>query len=160
MTATVAASYKVRLGEPDSALLGASTGTINLDNDTIKARLLMSNSTAETDLADVTTLLSSDIGTLDETTGTPYTAGGETISINTATYSSANSRAEWAAGADTVFSNHGNTLLPARDLQGVLVEKNNNFVISYHTGGFPKTIPSGGADVRIVWDSTGIVRIA
>ena len=158
MTSTVAASYKVRLGQPASALLGASTGTIDLFADTMKARLLMNGRRAETALADVTPLLSSDITTLDETDGTPYTAGGETIGITTATYDSPSGRARWAS-TDTVFTNHGNAGLPSDVLQGVLVEKNNNFVVSYHTGGFPKTIPSGGADVRVVWDSTGVVQI-
>ena len=166
MTATVAAAYKVRLGEANSSLLGAATGAINLNTDAIRARLHMTTTSIDTEITNVAFVTMGDFTTLGETDGDTYTAGGELINVAAGTYDSGNSRAVWASGADTVFAGHGSGgTLPSNDLAGVSTSKDVGAdsvdpIISYHTGGFPKTLPGGGADVRIVWDSTGIIRIA
>ena len=158
MTVTIAATYKVRLGEPDHADLGASTGTINLNTDTIKARLLMTTNDAETDLAATSTVVTGDITTLAEFDGSNYTANGELIAIDTAAYNAGATRYEWKASSDTVFSNLGDDA--SNNVGGVLINRDVSFeVISFHTGGFPKVIPVGGADLRIVWATDGILAI-
>jgi len=135
-------------------LLALFKGEIDLENDTLRVLLVMTNTTADTD---TTAKFVGDVGTLDEHDGTPYAR--QTLVQSPPAIDAPNSRVELPAAA-TVFSSLG---VGTRDVQAALLYKfvtvdgDSPLLVYFDSGGFPFS-PSG-ADLTINWNAEGAVQI-
>jgi len=141
-----------------------ANGTLDLDNDTIKCMLVMTNTTADTDNATADTLTGTNpIGTLDEFDGAGYTggwggAGRKTLANITVSDS----------GGTMTFDNTADltwTSLSAgtRSITGVLIFRAGT---ADDTTGVPIAFlevadtAANGGDITIAFDASGILTIA
>ncbi len=134
--------------------------------DDIRAILVMTNTTADTD-QDATNLSGAgDITTLDEFDGSGYTAhgsGGNALASQAVTQDTGNNRSEFDA-TDLAF---GALSVGTRNIVGMVIYRHvdgttaNDTVVAYiDTGGFnPSTgFAANGSTVTIQWNSEGIIQ--
>ena len=141
-------------------LLDAS---LDLAADTIKALLVMTNTTADTDI-DADTVGA--IGTLDEFDGSGYTAGhgnsGRKTLALTAAVDDTNDRGELTedAGSTTWSSISAGT----RDIQGVLLIRegtsDDTDAIPIGFFEFSSAYTPNGGDLTVNWDSEGVFQVS
>lgn len=130
-------------------------GEIDLQSDDIRAMLVMSNTTADTE-DDANTI--SDFSTLDECDGANYAR--QALANEAVNEDAANDRAEFDAD-NVVFSSLG---AGTRQNVGLVVYKHvtndaDSVPLFYiDTGGFP--FDASGSDVTIQWNTEGIAQIA
>ena len=142
---------------PNSALVRLITGDIDLNADDIRARLVMTNTTCDTevdainDLADYTT-----IDPADATSYADVALTGEAVAAD-----DANDRAEFDA-TDISFTGLGGDA--SRAYQGVLLYK---FVDGTNANDLPVcfiefsgTIPATATQVDVPWNAEGILQAA
>ena len=102
---------------PNTTLGRLLDGTFDLDTDDIRARLVMTNTTCDTEIDDIETL--SDYTTIDPADATGYAdvaLTGETITVN-----NTDNRAEFSTTSDIEFS--GLSGDATRNYQGCLIYK-------------------------------------
>lgn len=133
---------------------GHLDGSVDFDTDTIKAALLMSNTTADTE-ADVDTV--SAITTLDEADATGYSR--LTLASKAVATDDVNDRGE-ADAADLSFTGLGGDA--TRDYQGVLIYKE----VTDDTDSIPicfiefaTTASLGASQVDVTFDAEGIYQL-
>jgi hypothetical protein len=137
------------------AKAGLINGTIDLNTDDIRIALLMTNTTADTEV-DADTI--SAITTLDEcdATGAARVAlTGEAVNLD-----DPNDRAEFDANDASFTSLGGNA---TRDYQGVLVYKhitNDTDAIPICFVDFSADVPKAATQVDIPWNAEGILQLA
>lgn len=128
-------------------------GNIDLVNDDIRVKLLMTNTTADSENDGITNL--SDFTTLDEQDGTNYAVkalSGKAVAIDTG-----NDRAEFDADDVTWTSLGAGT----RDVAGILVYKHvdgtdaNDIAIAW----VEKSGQPDGSNFTINWDAEGILQL-
>ena len=130
--------------------------------DNIRAILVMTNSTADTDEDAANLSGAGDITTLDEFDGSGYTnhsGGGNTLDSQAVTQDTANDRAEFDA-TDVAF---GALSVGTRNILGMVIYRNvdgttaNDTVVAYiDTGGFP--FAANGSTVTVQWNAQGIIQ--
>ncbi len=138
------------------ALADLMSGDIDLNTDDIRCRLVMTNTTADTD-EDAATVAA--ITTLDEMDGANYTAGGEVLTGEAVTADTANDRGKFDAG-DATFSALG---VGTRNVLAALIVKSvdqagADIPIFYIDSGFspPTGVAANGGDFKITWHADGI----
>lgn len=141
----------------NSALDRLWSGGIDLDNDDIRVRLLMTNTTADTEKDGINNI--SDLTTQDKADSTGYADVALTSeAVNT---DDANDRAEFDA-ADVSFTGLGGDA--TRDYQGILVYKYvdgtdaNDIPICFID--FAVDIPKEATQVDVPFDAQGIMQLA
>ncbi len=141
----------------NSAKKGFADGTLDWDTHTIKAALLMTNTTADTQNDGIVHL--SDLTTLDECNSTGYariSLAGKAVNTD-----DGNDRAELDANDISFASLGGNA---SRDIQGVLIYKHvdgtaaNDIVIAFID--FAADIGLGASQIDIPWNAEGIIQLA
>jgi hypothetical protein len=138
-----------------AGMAGLCDGSIDFDGDTIKAALLMTNTTADSENAGIANV--DDFGTLDECDSAGYTRktlGNPAVNIDTG-----NARIE--LDADDVTW----TALAActRDVQGVLIYKHvsdDSDSIPILFVDFASDLTPDGSDVTIPWNAEGIAQLS
>lgn len=141
----------------NNALKGLMDGSLDLDTDDIRAKLLMTNTTADTEIDAISNV--SDITTLDLADSTGY-ADIDMASL-AVTADDDNDRAEFDA-ANLSFTGLGGDA--TRDYQGVLFYKYvdgtdaNDIPITFID--FTANIPSTATQVDVPWDAEGIIQLA
>lgn len=127
-------------------------GNIDLANDDIRVKLLMTNTTADTENSGITNL--SDFTTLDEFDGTNYSV--KSLANLAVSVDNGNNRAEFDAD-DVTWSSLG---AGTRDVAGILLYKHvdgtdgNDIAIAWlEQSGSPD-----GSNFSINWDTQGIVH--
>jgi hypothetical protein len=140
---------------PNSALANLISGTIDLDTDDIRVALLMTNTTADTEVDAIADL--ADYSTLDECDSTGYARvalTGEAVAAD-----DANDRAEFDAN-DASFTSLGGDA--TRAIQGALVYKHvdgtdaNDLPICFVD--FTSDIPTTATQIDIPWNAEGILQ--
>lgn len=135
------------------ALEAVGKGEIDFASDDIRALLVMTNTTADTD-EDAEFV--GDIGTLDEYDGSGYARqalGTQAVAADTA-----NDRAEFTA-ANSVFPSLG---AGTRNAQAVVLYKHvtndaDSPLVAYNDeGGFP--LAGNGQDFNVNWDADGVIQ--
>ncbi len=135
-------------------LLALAKGDIDLEDDVLRALLVMTNTTADTD---TTAKFVGDFGTLDEHDGAAYAR--QTVVHTAPAIDAPNSRVEVAATA-SVWSSLG---AGTRDAQAAVLFKfvtndaDSPVLVYYDSGGFPFT--ASGADFTVNWNAEGIVQL-
>lgn len=133
-----------------------SDGTIDLDTNTIKIALLMTNTTADTD--NDAKVFVADLTTLDECDASGYAR--VTLANKAVNTDDANDRAEFDAD-DAAFSGLGGNA--TRNFQGVLVFK---FVTNDADSplicfvDFASDVAKEATQVNIPWNAEGILQLA
>lgn len=134
---------------------GFLDGTVNADTDVIKAILVMTNTTADTEIDSDTV---DDISTLDEMDGSGFTwghgnDGRKTLSITVSTDDS-NDRGDANAGASTTWASLG---AGTRSVQGVLLAKegptNDTDAVPIVYLDFAAPVAANGQDFVVNWDA-------
>lgn len=134
--------------------------TVNMASDVIKAMLLMTNTTADTEAGAATV---SAITTLDEFDGAGYIkdhggAGRQVIDITVAT-----SGTEGQATADVDPETWTALSVGTRDIQGALVHKegtaDDTTAVPIAFVDFPSDITPNGGDISINWAADGVIKI-
>lgn len=141
---------------PNSLKLALMENTIDLVTDDIRARLVMTNTTCDTQVDAITTLSS-------YTTIDPADAAGyaDVALTESASADDTNDRAEWDA-ADISFAGLGGDA--SRAYQGVLLYKYvdgtnaNDIPVCYVD--FTATIPATATQVDVTWNAEGILQLA
>lgn len=142
---------------PTQALVQLTTGAIDLDTDDIRVALLMTNTTADTEIDAVDRV--ADYTTLDECDATGYARvalTGETVTEDTA-----NNRAEFDAD-DASFTGLGGDA--TRDIQGALVLKHvdgtaaNDIPIAFVE--FTSVITKTATQIDVPFNAEGILQFA
>ena len=113
---------------PNSFLKNISNGTIDLDTNTIKARLVMTNTTCDTEIDAIANLTS--YTTIDVSDASGY--ADVSLTTPTITEDDSGDKAYFNAVADIVFAALGGNA--TRDYQGVLIYK-------YVAGGDANCLP-------------------
>lgn len=141
----------------NSALVRIMNGGIDFDTHDIRAKLLMTNTTADTQKDAINNV--SDITTLDVSNATGYAdVALASEAVNT---DDTNDRAEFDA-ADISFTGLGGDA--SRAYQGVLLYKYvdgtnaNDIPIAFVE--FTSTIPSTATQVNVPWNAEGILQLA
>jgi len=135
-------------------LLALFNGEIDLANDTLRALLVMTNTTADTDTA---AQFVGDVGTLDEHDGLNYAR--QTVVQSAPAIDVPNSRVEMAATA-SVWSALG---VGTRDAQAAILFKfvtndaDSPLLVYFDSGGFP--FGASGADFTLNWNAEGAVQL-
>ena len=130
-------------------------GHIEFDADDIRCLLVMTNTTADTELDDF-----SEVTTLDEMDGANYSSPGIALTSEAVTDDDANDRGEFDA-TDITWSSLG---AGTRNVQAAIVylfvtNLNGSMPIAYiDTGGFP--FAATGSDITIQWNAEGILQLA
>lgn len=142
---------------PNSAKANLINGTIDLNTHDIRARLVMTNTTCDTEVDAINTL--SNYTTIDPCDATGYAdvaLASEAVNVD-----DTNNRAEFDA-TDITFSGLGGDA--TRALQGVLLYKyvdgtnTNDIPVCYVD--FPATKPSTTTSLTVTWDAEGILQLA
>lgn len=142
---------------PNSAKSNLINGTIDLNSHDIRARLVMTNTTCDTEVDAINTL--SNYTTIDPANATGYADVALTSeAVNT---DDTNNRAEFDA-ADISFTGLGGDA--SRAYQGVLIYKYvdgtnaNDIPVCYVD--FSSTIPATATQVNVTWNAEGILQLA
>jgi len=141
---------------PNSAKLRLMNGGLDLDTDDIRARLVMTNTTCDTEVDAINTL--SNYTTIDPSNATGY---ADVQLTESAAVDDANNRAEFDA-TDISFSGLGGDA--SRAYQGVLLYKYvdgtnaNDIPVAFVE--FTSTIPATATQVNVPWNAEGILQIA
>ena len=143
---------------PNSALANIINGTIDLNTSDIRARLVMTNTTCDTEIDAINTL--SNYTTIDVSDATGYAdvaLTGETVTAN-----DTDNRGDFDTTSDIVFSGlSGNA---TRNYQGVLLYKYvdgtnaNDIPLCYID--FTSTIAKEATQVTVPTNSTNILQLA
>jgi hypothetical protein len=142
---------------PNSAKVRLLTGVIDLDTDDIRARLVMTNTTCDTEVDAINHL--SDYTTIDPCNATGY--ADVALSSKVVNADDTNNRAEFDA-ADISFTGLGGNA--SRQYQGVLLYKRvdgtnaNDLPVAYID--FTSTLPATATQVNVPWDAEGILQLA
>lgn len=129
-------------------------GTIDFDTNDMRVALVMTNTTADTE---VDTTLMNGFGTLDECDGANYVR--KAIGNEAVNFDSGNDRAEFD-GDDITWTALGNG---TRQIQGYIVFKfvtddSDSIPVIYRD--FAATINPGGNDLQVAWNAEGILQLA
>jgi hypothetical protein len=141
----------------NNALKGLIDGSIDLDTDDIRGKLIMTNTTCDTEIDAISNV--SDFTTLDACDATGY-SDIDMSSLSVAA-DDTNDRAEFDA-ADLSFTGLGGDA--TRDYQGVLIYKYvdgtdaNDVPIAFSD--FTSDIPNTATQVDVPWDTEGIIQLA
>lgn len=142
---------------PNAALAGILDGSIDLNDDDIRCALLMTNTTADTEIDSITSI--SSYTTLDECDATGYSRQALTSeAVNT---DNTNDRAEFDADDVSFTGLSGDA---TRDIQGALIYKHvdgtnaNDAPIAFID--FTSDIPSTATQIDVPWDSEGILQLS
>lgn len=138
------------------AKAGLLSGAIDLDSNTIKAALLMTNTTADTDNDAISFV--GDFGTLDECDAAGYAR--VSLGSKVVNQDNTNDRGAFDA-ADSSFTGLGGDA--TRDIQGVLIYKhvtNDADSIPIAFIDFTSDIPKTATQIDIPWASAGILLAA
>lgn len=141
---------------PNSAKTLLLNGGLDLDTNDIRARLVMTNTTCDTEVDAINNL--SDYTTIDIADATSYADVQLTESVSV---DDTNNYGKFDA-ADISFSSLGGDA--SRAYQGVLLYKYvdgtnaNDVPVAYID--FTSTIPATATQVNVPWDSTGILHLA
>ncbi len=142
---------------PNQSLANLLNGTIDLDTDDIRARLVMTNTTCDTEVDAISDL--ADYTTIDPADATGYAdvaLTGESVATD-----DANNRAEFDT-TDISFTGLGGDA--TRAYQGVLLYKYvdgtnaNDLPVAYID--FSSTIPLTATQVNVPWNTEGILQLA
>lgn len=141
---------------PNSAKLRLMNGGLDLDTDDIRARLVMTNTTCDTEVDAINNL--SNYTTIDPADATGYAdlALTESVAVD-----DANNRAEFDA-TDISFTGLGGNA--TRAYQGVLLYKYvdgtnaNDIPVCFVE--FTSTIPATATQVNVNWNAEGILQLA
>lgn len=142
---------------PNSALVRLLNGGLDLNTDDIRARLVMTNTTCDTEIDAINNL--SNYTTIDPADATSYAdvaLGSEAVNTD-----DTNNRAEFDA-ADISFTGLGGNA--TRAYQGVLLYKYvdgtnaNDIPVAYID--FTSTIPATATQVNVPWNAEGILQLA
>lgn len=142
---------------PNSALTRLLNGGIDLDTDDIRARLVMTNTTCDTEVDAINTL--SNYTTIDPCNATGY--ADVALASEAVAADDTNNRAEFDA-TDISFTGLGGDA--SRAFQGVLIYKRvdgtnaNDLPIAFIE--FSSTIASTATQVNVTWNSEGILQLA
>jgi hypothetical protein len=142
---------------PNSAKANLVNGTIDLNTHDIRARLVMSNTTCDTEVDAINDL--ADYSTIDPCNSTGY--ADVALSSEAVNVDDANNRAEFDA-VDVSFTGLGGDA--SRNIVGVLIYKYvdgtnaNDLPIQYVE--FTAPIPSTATQIDIPWSTEGILQIA
>lgn len=132
-------------------------GTIDLSTDDIRAALVMTGTTCDTENDGIATC--ANFTTADEFDGVGYTSGGVALTGEAVAIDTTNDRAEFDAADVTGLSYANGT----RQIAGILLIKFNttfadSMPIAYiDSGGFPVNGASLGS---IVWNQEGVLQLA
>ena len=142
---------------PNSALVRLLTGDIDLNNDDIRARLCMTNTTCDTEVDAINDL--ADYTTIDIADATGY--ADVALASEAVAADDANNRAEFDADNISFTGLSGDA---TRDYQGVLLYK---YVDGTNANDLPlcfidftADIPSTATQVDVPWDAEGILQAA
>lgn len=141
----------------NAAMASLIDGTIDLNTDDIRAKLLMTNTTADTDKDAIANV--DDIGTLDLCDATGY--ADVALTSEAVAADDANDRAEFDADNISFAGLSGDG---TRAYQGVLLYKYvdgtdaNDIPICFID--FTADIPSTATQVDVPWDAEGILQLA
>jgi hypothetical protein len=142
---------------PNTALSRLISADIDLDGDDIRARLVMTNTTCDTEIDAINDL--ADYSTIDASDATGYDDVALTSkAVNT---DDTNDRAEFDANNASFSDLSGDA---TRDYKGVLIYKHvdgtdaNDLPVAFIQ--FSSNIPSTATQVDVPWDSEGILQIA
>jgi len=141
----------------NEALRAIAAGEIDLNADDIRVKLLMTNTTADTENDAIVNV--ADFTTLDLCDATGY--ADVALANEAVNKDDANDRAEFDAD-NAVFS--GLSGDATRDIQGVLLYKYvdgtdaNDLVLAFVD--FSSDIPAAATQVTVPWDSEGIIQFA
>lgn len=142
---------------PNSALTRLLNGGIDLDTDDIRARLVMTNTTCDTEIDAINDL--ADYTTIDPADASGYSdVALASEAVNT---DDTNDRAEFDA-TNISFTGLGGDA--TRAYQGVLLYKYvdgtnlNDIPVAYID--FTATLPSTATQVDVTWDAEGILQLA
>jgi hypothetical protein len=142
---------------PNSALVRLLNGGIDLDIDDIRARLVMTNTTCDTEVDAINDL--ADYSAIDVADATGY--ADVALDSEAVAADDGNNRAEFDA---TDISFTGLSGDATRNYQGVLLYKYvdgtnaNDLPVAYID--FATPIPSTATQVNVPWDSEGILQLA
>jgi len=141
----------------NEALRAIAAGEIDLNADDIRVKLLMTNTTADTENDAIVNV--ADFTTLDLCDATGY--ADVALASEAVNKDDANDRAEFDAD-NAVFS--GLSGDATRDIQGALLYKYvdgtdaNDLVLAFVD--FTSDIPAAATQVTVPWDSEGIIQFA
>lgn len=142
---------------PNSAKVRLMNGGIDLDTDDIRARLVMTNTTCDTEVDAINDL--ADYSTIDPADATGY--ADVALASEAVAADDANDRAEFDA-TDASFT--GLSGDATRDYQGVLIYKYvdgtnaNDLPVCFID--FSADIPATATQVDIPWNAEGILQLA
>ena len=141
---------------PNSAKERLLNGGLDLNTDDIRARLVMTNTTCDTEVDAINDL--ADYTTIDPADATSYADVQLTESVNV---DDTNNRGEFDA-TDISFSSLGGDA--SRAYQGVLIYKYvdgtnaNDIPVCFVE--FPTTVPATATQVNVNWNAEGILQLA
>jgi len=143
---------------PNSALANIINGTIDLNTSDIRARLVMTNTTCDTEIDAITNL--SDYTTIDVADATGY--ADQALDTETVTANDTNDRADFDTATNIVFS--GLSGDATRDYQGCLLYKYvdgtdaNDIPLLYID--FSSTIAKEATQVTVPSSTTNILQVS
>lgn len=143
---------------PNSFLKNIMNGSIDLDTDTLQARLVMSNTTCDTEIDAIADL--TDYTTIDAADASGY--ADVTLDTPTVTENDGSDRGDLDTATDIVFSGLGGDA--TRDYQGVLIYKRggsgdgNCLPIAFIE--FTSPIPKTATQVTVPSSTTNLLQLA
>ena len=141
---------------PNNAKLRIMNGGVDLDTDDIRVALLMTNTTADTEVDAMTFV--NQYGTLDECDATGYARVA--LASEAATADDANDRAEFDATDSSFTGLSGDA---TRATQGALIYKhvtNDTDSIPICFIDFSADIPTTATQIDVPWNAEGILQLA
>ena len=143
---------------PNSALANIMNGTIDLNTSDIRAKLLMTNTTCDTEIDAINNV--DDYTTLDVCDATGY--ADVALNTETVTANDTDNRGDFDTAADIVFSGLGGDA--TRDFQGILLYKYvdgtaaNDIPLAFVE--FTSAIPKTATQVTVPSSTTNLLQLA